>query len=120
VIETGRGALVGIEVKASATVNAGDFKGLRKLAEACGDDFKLGVVLYDGLRRPSCRYANVLFVGVTRCLRAQWLQMLQYVITYQEVMTVKIFKRYVACRRNPRPKSQSGLRIQLLQKSLRL
>ena len=29
VIETGDGALVGIEVKASATVNAGDFKGLR-------------------------------------------------------------------------------------------
>ena len=36
VIETGSGALVGIEVKASATVNASDFKGLRKLAEACG------------------------------------------------------------------------------------
>jgi hypothetical protein len=32
VIETGSGALIGIEVKASATVNAGDFKGLRKLA----------------------------------------------------------------------------------------
>jgi hypothetical protein len=29
VIEAGSGALVGIEVKASATVNAGDFKGLR-------------------------------------------------------------------------------------------
>ena len=50
VIETGSGALVGIEVKASATVNAGDFKGLRKLAEACGEDFKLGVVLYDSGR----------------------------------------------------------------------
>src|SRR5580658_2471353 len=50
VIEAGSGALVGIEVKASATVNAGDFKGLRKLAEACGDNFKLGVVLYDGGR----------------------------------------------------------------------
>jgi uncharacterized protein len=50
VIETGGGALVGIEVKASVTVNAGDFKGLRKLAEACGDNFKLGVVLYDGGR----------------------------------------------------------------------
>ena len=44
--------MVGIEVKASATVNAGDFKGLRKLADACGDNFKLGVVLYDG-GRPS-------------------------------------------------------------------
>jgi hypothetical protein len=30
VIETGSGALIGIEVKASATANAGDFKGLRK------------------------------------------------------------------------------------------
>jgi hypothetical protein len=50
VIETGSGVLVGIEVKASATVNAGDFKELRKLAEDCGDNFKLGVVLYDGGR----------------------------------------------------------------------
>jgi predicted AAA+ superfamily ATPase len=48
VIETGSGALVGIEVKASATVHAGDFKGLRKLADACGHKLKLGVVLYDG------------------------------------------------------------------------
>jgi hypothetical protein len=48
VIETGSRALVGIEVKSSATVNAGDFRGLRKLAEACDDNFKLGVVLYDG------------------------------------------------------------------------
>ena len=39
VIETGSGALVGIEVKASA-VNAGDFRGLRELAVACGDNFK--------------------------------------------------------------------------------
>ena len=50
VIEVGSGALVGVEVKASATVNAGDFKGLRKLAGASGDNFKLGVVLYDGER----------------------------------------------------------------------
>jgi uncharacterized protein len=48
VIETGSGTLIGLEVKAGATVHADDFKGLRKLAGACGDDFKLGVVLYDG------------------------------------------------------------------------
>ncbi len=36
-----------IEVKASATVKAGDFSGLRVLAEACGDRFAFGVVLYD-------------------------------------------------------------------------
>lgn len=29
-------------------MSTGDFKGLRKLAEACGRDFKLGIVLYDG------------------------------------------------------------------------
>jgi hypothetical protein len=31
VIEAGSSALIGLEVKASATVNTGDFKGLRKL-----------------------------------------------------------------------------------------
>jgi uncharacterized protein len=50
VIETGSCALVGIEAKASATAHAGDFKGLRKLADACGGGFKLGLVLYDGER----------------------------------------------------------------------
>jgi predicted AAA+ superfamily ATPase len=50
VIENGIGALVGIEVKASTTVNVDDFKGLRKLSSAGGDDFKLGLVLYDGER----------------------------------------------------------------------
>ncbi|MGZ2504489.1 hypothetical protein ACVINI_005034 [Rhizobium beringeri] len=39
--------IAGIEVKASATVKAGDFGGLRALAEACGDRFAFGVVLYD-------------------------------------------------------------------------
>ena len=50
VVETGSGALVGIEVKAGATVNAGDFRGLRKLSDAWGDNFKLGVVLFDSGR----------------------------------------------------------------------
>ncbi|HTH99342.1 MAG TPA: hypothetical protein VL752_00225, partial [Acidisoma sp.] len=35
------------EVKASATVKASDFGDLRALAEACGDRFAFGVVLYD-------------------------------------------------------------------------
>jgi predicted AAA+ superfamily ATPase len=48
VAEDSTGAMVGLEVKASATVTAGDFKGIRKLAAACGSDFKLGAVLYDG------------------------------------------------------------------------
>jgi hypothetical protein len=47
VVEKGDGTLIGIEVKASATVREGDFRGLRKLAQACGEDLKVGVVLYD-------------------------------------------------------------------------
>lgn len=48
VAENDAGALAGIEVKAAATVNSDDFAGLRKLRAAVGDDFRLGVVLYDG------------------------------------------------------------------------
>src|SRR6266545_3481419 len=44
VIENEKGELLGIEVKAAGTVRTGDFKGLRKLAEAAGDDFRLGIV----------------------------------------------------------------------------
>ena len=47
VIEDRRGRVVGIEVKAAATVTSADFGGLRKLAEACGERFVLGLVLYD-------------------------------------------------------------------------
>lgn len=47
VLERDDGAIVGIEVKASATVTGQDFGGLRRLANACGDRLKLGLVLYD-------------------------------------------------------------------------
>jgi hypothetical protein len=47
-MERGGRELVGIEVKASATVTSGDFRGLRKLAALAGDRFVAGVVLYDG------------------------------------------------------------------------
>jgi predicted AAA+ superfamily ATPase len=47
VIEDGEGRVVGIEVKARATVGGKDFSGMRKLAEICGKKFTLGVVLYD-------------------------------------------------------------------------
>jgi predicted AAA+ superfamily ATPase len=47
VIEDRRGRVTGIEIKAGATVTSSDFKGLRMLAEACGDRFVSGVVLYD-------------------------------------------------------------------------
>ena len=48
VIENAAGQVLGVEVKASASVNAGDLRGLKKLAGLAGDRFKLGVLLYDG------------------------------------------------------------------------
>jgi predicted AAA+ superfamily ATPase len=48
VLERGGHELAGIEVKASATVTVGDFKGLRRLATAAGSRFVAGVILYDG------------------------------------------------------------------------
>ena len=47
VIEDGLGRIVGVEVKASATVSGKDFSGLRRLAAAAGESFALGLVLYD-------------------------------------------------------------------------
>jgi len=48
VLESPLRQLIGIEVKASATVQASDFKGLKKLQSLAGDAFKTGLVLYDG------------------------------------------------------------------------
>jgi predicted AAA+ superfamily ATPase len=48
VIENAAGQLVGVEVKASATVKESDLRGLKKLASVAPDQFKLGVLLYDG------------------------------------------------------------------------
>ena len=49
-LEKRDGSLVGIEVKASATVGAGDFKGLRALESLTSDRFVRGIVLYTGER----------------------------------------------------------------------
>ena len=48
VIENAAGQLVGVEVKASATVKESDLRGLRKFSSLAGDQFKMGVVLCDG------------------------------------------------------------------------
>ncbi|MFZ0191027.1 MAG: ATP-binding protein, partial [Streptosporangiaceae bacterium] len=48
VLENRQGHVVGIEIKASSTVAAGDFRGLRHLAERTGDDFIAGLVFYTG------------------------------------------------------------------------
>lgn len=47
VIENGRGQIVGIEVKAPATVSAKDVFGLDRLAAGAGERFVTGLVLYD-------------------------------------------------------------------------
>ncbi|MBX4971026.1 ATP-binding protein [Rhizobium binae] len=47
VIEDRRGRIVGIEIKAAASVSNSDFSGLRILAEASGERFVSGLVLYD-------------------------------------------------------------------------
>jgi len=66
VVEDDSGALIGIEVKASATVNSSDFKGLQKMAHACEAEFKLGAVLYDG--ETTVPFGNHLFAAPVSCL----------------------------------------------------
>jgi uncharacterized protein len=68
IVESGDGALIGVEVKVAASVGSGDFKGLRKLSEACGNDFKLGVVLYDGSK--IVPFGERLFAAPLSCLWA--------------------------------------------------
>lgn len=48
VLEDEAGGVVGVEVKAAATVRPADLLGLGRLAAGAGPSFRLGVVLYDG------------------------------------------------------------------------
>lgn len=48
VVENAGGQLVGVEIKAAASVGSNDLRGLKRLASMAGDQFKLGVILYDG------------------------------------------------------------------------
>ncbi|HET8775499.1 MAG TPA: DUF4143 domain-containing protein [Thermoanaerobaculia bacterium] len=66
VIERGARAVAGIEVKASATVTASDFRGLRKLQDASGKRFAAGVVLYDG--EASASFGDRMFAVPIRAL----------------------------------------------------
>jgi len=47
-IENAEGCLVGVEVKAAATIKQNDLRGLKRLANIAGKQFKMGVILYDG------------------------------------------------------------------------
>ena len=66
VLEQGANNIVGIEVKAAATVHEGDLRGLRKLREAAGKNFVAGVVLYDG--SATIRFGESLFAVPIRTL----------------------------------------------------
>jgi predicted AAA+ superfamily ATPase len=48
VVKNAAGRLVGVEIKAAASVGRNDLRGLKRLASIAGDQFKLGVILYDG------------------------------------------------------------------------
>src|SRR5262249_46532726 len=48
ILERASGEIVGIEVKASETIRAEDFRGLRHLARRLGDRMIAGIVLYSG------------------------------------------------------------------------
>ena len=66
VLEGAGETVAGIEVKASSTVRGRDFRGLRKLANAVGDRFGGGVVLYDGMT--SARFGERLYAVPIRRL----------------------------------------------------
>jgi len=66
VVENARGDVIGIEIKSSATVNEGDFTGLKKLQAACGDRFIHGYVLYDHAQ--SVPFAEKLSAAPLSCL----------------------------------------------------
>jgi uncharacterized protein len=66
VIESESGAIVGLEIKAAATVNAGAFRGLRKLSEVSGHNFKLGLVLYDS--ENTIPFGDRMFAAPISCL----------------------------------------------------
>lgn len=48
VLEQGPTALVGVDVKAAASVNESDLRGLKRLRDAAGERFRAGLVIYDG------------------------------------------------------------------------
>lgn len=48
VLEDAQGSILGVEVKAAATVGGNDFAGLHQLAALATDRFSAGIVLYDG------------------------------------------------------------------------
>ena len=59
VLENRLGKLTGIEVKASASIDSADFRGLRHLQETEGNSFQRGIVFYSG--RELVAFSDCLF-----------------------------------------------------------
>jgi len=64
VIEQTNGDIVGVEVKASATVNESDFKGLKVLSEFTGEKFTQGILFYTGQKILPFRIDNNQFFAL--------------------------------------------------------
>jgi predicted AAA+ superfamily ATPase len=66
VLESGQREVIGIEVKAAASVQSADFKGLRRLKDIAGDQFVTGIVLFDG--EQSLSFGNGMWAIPLRCV----------------------------------------------------
>ena len=64
VIEKTNGAVIGVEIKAAASVTIKDFAGLAKLAEYAGVQFERGVLLYTGERILPFQHNGLRFYAV--------------------------------------------------------
>ncbi|MBI5626415.1 MAG: ATP-binding protein [Nitrosomonadales bacterium] len=58
VIENASGEIIGVEVKAAASVSVSDLLGLKKLAGVARQSFRTGIVLYDGTETLPLGQAN--------------------------------------------------------------
>ena len=64
VLEQSDGNIIGIEVKASSTINERDFKGLRVLSDFTGEKFTQGIVLYTGQNILPFRFDNKQYFAI--------------------------------------------------------
>ena len=64
VLERNNAKLIGIEIKASASVNSQDFRGLATLAEFAGDQFEQGILIYTGQEILPFQYESMTFYAL--------------------------------------------------------
>ncbi len=64
ILERNNTKIIGIEIKASASVKTRDFKGLATLAEFAGKQFERGILFYTGQEILPFRYENHIFYAL--------------------------------------------------------